>query len=82
MTSFLRFTGLLCVGLALSSCGEDNPTASDIKKAFGGLPANTISNVSCVAAVGAPGRVCSFDVDGSPRNRRFTKDDNGQWQHD
>ncbi len=85
MKFYAHISGLLCAGLLLSSCNpfESNPTAKDISKAFNNLiPVADITNVTCVAAVGAPGRSCSFDVDGSPRNRRFTKDDHGQWQHD
>ena len=85
MKFYLHLSGLLCAGLVLTSCDmfESNPSAKDISKAFNNLvPVDSITNVSCAAAVGAPGRVCSFDVDGSPRNRRFTKDDRSQWQHD
>lgn len=62
----------------LAGCGE--PSADDVIAALG---EHSIRDVSCAAASGQPGYVCSFKYNGIyngvSATRRLVKTDGGRW---
>ena len=70
----LRAIAALSVTLTLAGCG--GPSADEVAKAVGH---RDISNVSCAAASGQPGYVCTFTYLSNDLTRRFIKSDDGGW---
>jgi hypothetical protein len=69
-------SGVLALALALAGCNLGGPSQADIVKVFGD---RDISDVSCVAASGQPGYVCSFKNGRDVLTRRFVKNGDGTW---
>jgi hypothetical protein len=63
----------LSMTLTLAGCG---PSADEVAKAVG---RRDISDVSCAAANGQPGYVCTFKYLNNDLTRRFIKSDDGGW---
>jgi hypothetical protein len=74
----IRYLPVLAACALVSSCNPfaSNPSADDLSRMFG-MP---VSNVSCVAADGKPGRLCSFMSGGDSFTRRIIKLDDGTWK--
>lgn len=58
----------------LAACG---PSSDDVAGAVG---SGDVSDVSCTAAVGQPGYVCTFDLRNSKLTRRLVKRESGTWE--
>jgi hypothetical protein len=70
----IRTLAVLPMLAVLAGCGE--PSKDDVVRAIG---QRDISNVSCAAASGKPGYVCTFTYLRDSLTRRLVKDDGGRW---
>ncbi len=56
-------------------CGCNGPSDDDVARAIGAR----VSNVSCSAASGQPGYVCTYSRNGLDITDRFIKREDGRW---
>jgi len=71
-----KLPAVVAISMTLTLAGCGGPSTEDVGKAFG---RRDISNVSCTAANGQPGYVCTFMSGGNNFTFGFIKSDGGGW---
>lgn len=69
-----RALAAMSVCALLAACG---PSSDDVAMAVG---SREVSDVSCTAAVGQPGYVCTFNLRQFQLTRRLVKRESGIWE--
>lgn len=69
-----RAVAVLAACAMLAACG---PSSDEVARAVG---SSEVSDVSCTAAVGQPGYVCTFNLRNFQLTRRLVKRESGIWE--